>query len=284
MMGSACVTLALASRGLTNIAPIGSIHIHPPAFPTKFVWSALQSLAFGQLSSVAALTQATAAWLRANTRARRIDVIPNPILWPVPESDPGIEPSTVCKPDRKMLLAAGRLDPQKGFDLLIPAFAGLADKNPDWDLVILGEGAGRERLQAEISARGLESRVFLPGWAGNVAAWYARAQLYVMSSRFEGFPLTLAEAMAHGLPAISFDCDTGPRDIIRSGVDGFLIPPENVPALTEGLDRLMGDDGLRSTIASAAKQARDRFSMESVARMWENMFDEFLSPKVGQQA
>ena len=166
MMDTSCVTLALAARGLTGIVPVGSIHIHPPCQSTKAIWKRLQSVAYGQLSALLALTQESASWLAANTNAHRIEVIPNPIQWPLPASGPKIEPDTVCKPGRKVLLAAGRLVPQKGFDLLIDAFANLSERHPDWDLAIVGEGAERQRLESEISARGL-ARARLPprlGW------------------------------------------------------------------------------------------------------------------------
>ena len=114
-----------------------------------------------------------------------------------------------------MLLAAGRLAPQKGFDLLIDAFAGLSERAPGLGF---GDFRGRRGAPAlgiaEFQQDGLGQRVLLPGWAGNIPDWYGRAHLYAMSSRFEGFPNTLTEAMAHGLPAVSFDCDTGPKDII----------------------------------------------------------------------
>ena len=102
--------------------------------------------------------------------------------------------------------------------------------------------------------------------------WYERVDVYVMGSRFEGFPLTLAEALVHGLPAVSFDCDTGPRDIIRPEVDGLLVPPGNVDALTAALDQLMADASLRVQFATRAVEARQRFSMERIARMWEELF------------
>jgi glycosyltransferase involved in cell wall biosynthesis len=104
-----------------------------------------------------------------------------------------------------------------------------------------------------------------------------------MSSRFEGFPNTLAEAMAHGLPAVSFDCDTGPRDIIRHEVDGLLVPPGDLDALTEALARLMADDALRQQYAARAVEVRQRFSMERVAGMWETLFEELLSGRMPRQ-
>ncbi|MGP0040863.1 MAG: glycosyltransferase family 4 protein [Rhodomicrobium sp.] len=279
MIDDSCVTLALAARGLTNIVTAGSTRAHPPALPTKALRKRLHSVAYGQLSAVVAQTGVTAAWLGAHTWAQRIEVIPNPIQLPLPSSEPEIKPDAICVSGRKMLLAAGRLVPQKGFDLLVGAFTNLAHRRRDWDLVITGEGPERERLQSQIKANNLDCRIMLPGWAGNLADWYRRADLYVMSSRFEGFPNTLAEAMAHGVPAISFDCDTGPKDIIRHDCDGLLVPPEDVPALSAALDRLMGDEELRHRFGAAAQETRNRFSLETVAKMWEDLFYELLNQK-----
>ncbi len=281
VMDYPCVTLALAARGMTGLVATGSLHTHPPAVPANAIWRRIHSVAYGQLSAMVALTQETAAWLAANTKARRIEVIPNAVQCPLPDSCPRVEPDAICRPGRKLLLAAGRLAPEKGFDLLIGAFAGLSERHEDWDLAIVGEGAERQRLELEISARGLGPRIFLPGWAGNMADWYRRAELYAMSSRFEGFPCTLAEAMAHGLPAVSFDCDTGPRDIIRNGRDGFLAPKEDASALMAALDRLMGDADLRQRFGCAAKEVRDRFSLQRIAQMWEITFEELLEQHRG---
>ncbi len=277
MADNSCVTLALAVRGLTGTVPAGSIRSYPPRVPTKAIWKSVQSLAYGQLSALVAQTPETASWLAANTNARRIEVIPNPIQWPLPYGERNIEPGTVCEPERKVLLAAGRLGPEKRFDLLIDVFASLFERHPDWDLVIVGEGAERQQLELTISAKGLGHCVFLPGWAGNMSDWYERAQLYVMSSSFEGFPNTLAEAMAHGLPAVSFDCDVGPRHIIRDGRDGFLAPQDDGPALAAVLDRLMGDEDLRQRFGRAAYEIRDRYSLQRVAQMWEGMFKDLLA-------
>ena len=279
MMDAACVTLALAMQGLTGIVPVGSLHSHPPQQHTKAIWTRLQSFAYGQFPVILTLTPDTAAWVAANTKAKRIEVIPNPIQWPLPESEPRIEPGTLCKPERKLLLAAGRLSPEKGFDILIDVFASLSERHRDWDFAIVGEGAERQHLELAISARGLEQRVFLPGWAGNISDWYRRAELYVLSSRFEGFGNTLAEAMAHGLPAVSFDCDTGPRHIVRNGRDGFLTPKEDGPALAAALDRLMGDEDLRRRFGYAALETRGRFSLQRVAQMWESMFEGLLAQR-----
>ena len=123
-----------------------------------------------------------------------------------------------------------------------------------------------------MAVAGLAERVLLPGRAGNVGDWYAASSLYVMSSRFEGFPNTLAEAMACGLPAVSFDCDTGPRDIIRHEVDGLLVPAGDAAALEAALRRLMADPALRGRFAARASEVRERFSLASVSARWEQLF------------
>ena len=274
LMSTASVILALATRGLANVCAIGSERTHPPQFPLGAQWEALRRSTYGRLAAVVALTQESAEWLRQHTRAQRVRIIPNMALRPLAVQAPRLIPETVCVVDRHILLAVGRLDKVKGFDWLLQAFTALARKYYNWDLAVLGEGPERRALETQVQSSGLGGRVFLPGRAGNVGEWYERADLYVMSSRFEGFPNTLAEAMAHGLPAVSFDCDTGPRGIIRPEVDGLLVPPGNVDALTAALDRLMGDAALRAQFAARAVEARERFSMERIAGMWEELFAE----------
>jgi glycosyltransferase involved in cell wall biosynthesis len=191
----------------------------------------------------------------------------------LPIGEPALSPVRLVAPERKLLMAVGRLDVQKGFDVLLKTFVALAPRYPSWDLVILGEGPERAGLEQQVAAAGLQRRVWLPGRAGNVGDWYSRADLYVMSSRFEGFPNTLAEAMAHGCAAVSYDCDTGPREIIRHEYDGLLVTPVgDVPALSLALDRLMRDDVERERMAARAIEVRERFSMERILAKWDELF------------
>ncbi len=114
--------------------------------------------------------------------------------------------------------------------------------------------------------------------AGNVGDWYQRADLYVMSSRFEGFPNTLVESMAHECAAVSYDCDTGPRDIIRHGVDGLLVSPVgDVPALAEALHQLMQDDEVRQRMRQRAIEIRERYSLKAILTLWDKLFNEAVS-------
>jgi glycosyltransferase involved in cell wall biosynthesis len=173
-----------------------------------------------------------------------------------------------------VILAMGRLDPQKGFDMLLDAFGRIAGRHPTWDLAIAGDGAQRDALLSQARLLGVDHRTHLLGHVGNVQDWYERADLFVMSSRFEGFPNALLEAMACGCPAVSFDCDTGPRELIDNGVNGTLVPPEKGAAgLAVAIDRLIGDAELRHAFGLSAAQVRQRLALSRIARQWEQLFD-----------
>lgn len=273
MMDSSNVQLVMASTGLKNLIVIGSEHTHPPQMPLGVVWEALRRRFYGRLGAVVALTAESADWLSRNTRAGKVVVIPNTATYPLPVDSPRISPPVKVGKDR-LLLAVGRLSQEKGFSTLIAAFQGLVGDFPNWRLVILGEGSLHGELASQIEAAGLVNRVLLPGRVGNVGDWYVAADLYVLTSSFEGFSNTLAEAMAHGLPAVSFDCDTGPRHIIRHEIDGLLVPPGDGKALMAAMSRLMGDEVLRRQFSERATDARERFSMEKIVGMWEALFEE----------
>ena len=278
LMGAANILLAPAATGLRGIATVGSERTHPPQYPLGTAWETLRTHLYGRLTALTALTQESSAWLRRHTRARKIVVIPNAATFPLPEREPYLEPLDIPQ-GMRMLLAVGRLSEEKCFDLLIATFQRLAEEFPDWMLVILGEGPDRAALEQQVQSTGLVDRIRLPGRAGNVGRWYNAADLYVMSSRFEGFPNTLVEALAHGLPAVSFDCDTGPRDIVRHGVDGLLVPAGDTNALEGALHGMMADRSLRHRFAQRAVEARERFSIEKIAAMWEALFEELRGAK-----
>lgn len=265
------VAAVVASSGL-SVPVVVSERIYPPAMPLGGVLERLRRWAYSRADAVVVQTAQAREWLARSCPTAKGHVIANPVVFPLPQGKPVIAPSSVIDSQPQLVLAAGRLSVQKQFDQLIAAFEALAGRFPAWDLVILGEGPERESLERQCERLELKGRVHFPGRVGNLSDWYTRADVYVMSSRFEGFPNSLAEAMAHGLPAVSFDCDAGPRDIIRDGVDGYLVPPEeSAPGLTHAMESLMQDKSKRWQMAEAAVAVRGRFSMEHIGAAWDQV-------------
>jgi glycosyltransferase involved in cell wall biosynthesis len=197
----------------------------------------------------------------------RVECIPNGV--PLPH----LPPATL---DAKVLVAAGRLVHQKGFDLLLDAFRMVAGKHPDWQLWIFGGGARRDALAAQIERLGLAGRAHLKGTAARLDEQLAAASIYVLSSRFEGLPMVLLEAMSAGLPAVAFDCPTGPAQILTHGKSGLLVPEQDVSALAAGICELIEDPARRRAMGAAALADAARYSIDAVARRWEELFLELL--------
>jgi GalNAc-alpha-(1->4)-GalNAc-alpha-(1->3)-diNAcBac-PP-undecaprenol alpha-1,4-N-acetyl-D-galactosaminyltransferase len=200
-----------------------------------------------------------------------ISVIPNPVL--LPEHDKIIIPKTIGE---RSIIAVGRLERQKGFDLLLNAFAKIKDKHPGWKLTILGEGSLRSEIESLCNQLELTERVYLPGQVKNPYAYLAAADLFVMSSRHEGFPNALCEAMACGLPVISTDCPYGPREIIRDGIDGILVANEDVPALGSAMDYLMSCELEQKNLGIKAQEIIVRFGLDKIMEAWEKNLMEVI--------
>ncbi|MFG1709019.1 glycosyltransferase family 4 protein [Nonomuraea sp. M3C6] len=175
-----------------------------------------------------------------------------------------------------VLIAAGRLVPQKGFDLLIEAFAQVAPEHPDWRLRIFGTGPRKAQLSGLIEQYGLGEHVTLPGRTDRLEKELTDASVYALSSRFEGLPMVMIEAMTHALPVVAFDCPTGPRDVLTDGVDGVLVPPRDVHALAAALNRVIADRELRVRMGRAAAKTSRAYAPELVMPLWEDLFSELL--------
>ena len=271
------VMTLMASAGL-NRPIIAAEHSYPPAQPMTTPIAKLRLLTYPNASMVTVLTGEGRDWMHQHIPRARVEIIPNPVVFPLASSPPGIDPAALVRTERKLLLAAGRHDEGKQFSHLVRAFSIIAARLPDWDLIVLGDGPSRQPLQREVDSLGLADRVKLPGRVGNMGEWYERADLFALTSRFEGFPLVLAEAMAYGCPVVSYDCDTGPRDIVRDGIDGLLVAPSaGVNGLEKALTRLMSDEATRLAMGQRAKEAKERFSIERILEYWDAVFGKVIS-------
>jgi glycosyltransferase involved in cell wall biosynthesis len=168
----------------------------------------------------------------------------------------------------------GRLEPVKGFDLLLRAFAACRGQCPDWTLTILGEGRERQRLEALAEQLGVASYVRLPGTVGDPAPVLRRADLFVLSSRYEGFPNALLEAMALGLPVIATDCAAR---IVRDDVDGLLVRGDDATALATAMAALMADEPRRRRLGARAVEVVERFDIHQVMGSWETVIDHVVT-------
>jgi glycosyltransferase involved in cell wall biosynthesis len=177
----------------------------------------------------------------------------------------------------KVVLGAGRLTRQKGFDRLIVAFDEVARREPQWTLRICGEGPGRPKLQKRIDNRGLSERAQLVGAVKDLGNEMEQASIFVLSSRFEGFPLVLIEAMSKGMPVVAFDCYTGPSDIVEDGRVGFLIPNGDVPALAEAILELIGDEPKRRRFGAAAAELAMSYEISTIGPRWDRLLSELTA-------
>ena len=191
-------------------------------------------------------------------------VIPDPLSF---------EPASQSPLTVPQVIAVGRYAYQKGFDLLLQAWNRVEKACPEWQLTIHGMGE-RAPYQQQAAALGLDmSRCHLEDTTPDIQAAYCRSSLFVFSSRFEGFGMVLVEAMACGLPVVSFDCPCGPKDIVRDGEDGLLVKTGDVDELADALIRMMQSDELRRKMANSALENVKRYRLDVLAEKWRQLFD-----------
>jgi glycosyltransferase involved in cell wall biosynthesis len=264
---------AIITSKLTGIPVVVSERIYPPYSPVNIFYRIARKWLYPLANCVVVQTDKGNEWLRSNIPRAKSLIIPNPIQNPLSQTEPYTAiPSYMKK--RRILLAVGRLNHQKGFDLLIEAFSVLSKTFSEWDLVIIGEGEERTTLEEMVFNLALERRIKLIGRAGNLADWYSNADLFVMSSRYEGFPNTLLEAMSHGLASVSVDCISGPSDMIKHAENGLLVnQSEQADELVNALSLIMSDEGLRKKIGENARQINELYQIDLIASQWCDVLD-----------
>jgi len=202
-------------------------------------------------------------------KIKNIKVIPNPLSFYPPEE----EMSTLTN---KKVLAVGKQSFQKGYDRLLQSWKIVQETHPDWELDIYGTISEKEALPELAKALKVENSVNFHAPVKNIAAKYKEASMYVMSSRYEGFGMVLTEAMAYGVPCVSFNCPYGPSDIISHHQDGILVPNHDTAALANGMLSLMNDAQQRTRMGANARANVKRYLIEEIAQQWDNLFKSLL--------
>lgn len=259
------VLAALALRRRT-FPLIASERSDPRSRAREPVWSALRRWTYPTTDALVIPSEGFRSWAVDVAGAAPVFVVPN-ACWSA-SLDDDAPPDSEREP---VVLGMGRFDRPKGFDLLIDAFAQIAPRRPEWRLRLVGEGPEREALLRQASEAGLGGRFEILPWAADPNERFRTARIFVLPSRGEGFPNVLVEAMAAGLPAIAFDCQSGPADVVRPGHDGLLVETGDTFALAAALHRMIGDDAFRVACARRAREVRTRFSPDSVFAKWEDV-------------
>lgn len=255
----------VASFGLSTPVVV-SERTYPPNFRPGAAMEWLRTHLYPRASVVVMQTAHGREWLSSCIPAATGVVIPNPA------AAPSAGYSRTSSAGRYRILGVGRLDADKQFDKLIEAFSSLAIGHPDWELQIAGEGPESDSLHRLTRRLGLEGRVTLLGKCTDISGLFQTGDLFVSASRLEGFPNALMEAMAHGLPVIAVDCMTGPRDIIRNGIDGLLVPPgQGAAGLARAMDALMSSATMRGEFSRQAVTVCERFSLDKIIEQWDRV-------------
>lgn len=228
------------------------------------VWEWLRRRMYPRCCGWVVQTQSVARLARTLVDRRPVLVIPNPVTAPA---------AVIPPPEqrRPRIVGMGRLSPEKGFDVLVRAFAQLAPWYPDWTLQILGTGPQRQELERLADSLGVRDNVEWAGWVERPETVLLESSVFVLPSRYEGFPNALLEAMACGLSCVASDCESGPAEIIRNGRDGLLVPPDNVDALADSLRQLVADPARRAQLGRHAVNVTTRFGREAFFARWEEV-------------
>jgi glycosyltransferase involved in cell wall biosynthesis len=260
------LNLISARRTPRSVVRVAQDHMNLSAYPETIKREIARH--YGRFDAIVVLTRRNQAEYQELLPGTSVVRIPNAVHVD----------GKVSAQQAPIVVAAGRLVKQKGFDMLIPAFARAQEKHPDWRLRIYGGGPKKNALTTLIDDLGMKGKVRLMGRTEHLDEKLTEASVYALSSRFEGLPMVMIEAMGHGLAIAAFDCPTGPADVLTPGDDGLLVPADDVDGLAAALDRLMSDRDLRLRLGAAAKQTSRLYAAGSVMPLWEDLFTELTHP------
>jgi glycosyltransferase involved in cell wall biosynthesis len=249
-----------------NIRKIGCMHLSINAIPV--FWRFMARLFFSRLEMLVSLTQFDVERLKKLNS--KICVIPNSTSF---------HTEKYASLDDKVVLALGRFDDEKDFETMIQLFGLFCNERNDWILKIRGAGPLKEQLDNLVIEKKLTDNVFILPPTRDVEAEYLSSSIVLLTSKYEGLPMVLIEAQTFGIPVISFDCETGPAEIIQDGVSGYLIDPNKKEELVTKLIELTSNESIRKEMGKKAKLNSERFSENAIVDQWIKLFHSLTKNK-----
>ena len=257
----------------TGRKPIVAERTDPRHHRIGCLWGILRRLTYPNAGTIVVQTESVRQAVVPLAGRCPIVVIPNAVSEVTDSENHSPDGSLKLDARQDWICAVGRLSTEKGFDRLIAGFAGVAKDHPNWSLVIVGDGPSRRELELHITGFGLADRILLPGWIEQPWPSLSNAEVFVLPSRYEGFPNALLEAMARGKACIATDCQSGPAEIIRSGENGMLVDGGNSDELEaelgKALEVLLSSAGLRESLGQNARKVQAEFGVERHFRAWD---------------
>jgi len=258
------ISVLIATRGL-RLRTIVCERNRASEVAGGYVWETLRRKTYLWADRLIVQTEWSREWFHKNTGVRRISVIPNYVHWPILDSQPEVDLSFLS--NDQIILSVGRDSPQKGFERLLSIFSLVLKNNPAVKLVIVGPQSN-SKLSKMAEEMGIGQSVVLPGRVGNMSDVYSLSTVFALSSHFEGFPNVLLEAMSFGLPAVSFDIETGPSEIIEHDHNGFLVNNGDNEQFSLFLSALLNDEMLYKRHAGSAVNVKTKYNKDQVMKLW----------------
>lgn len=257
---------SLVVKKFTKVKVISWEHFnfyqHPAVGHRKYT----RRLAGKYADAIVTLTKADVSYYKDNINIRcPITYIHNPVM--------SLSEQHIYNSDSKIILSVGRLTSQKGFDMLVDVAKEIFKDDNEWKWIVLGEGEDRPILEEKIKQYNLQDRIILKGNVSNVNDYYKETGIFVLTSRYEGLPMTLLETKPFKLPAVSFDIKTGPNECILNDENGFLIEPFNIQDMSEKVKLLMNNRDLRQNFSDNALMDTDKFDLRSIMDKWNEVLE-----------
>lgn len=257
---------SLVVKVFTDVKVISWEHFNFHQHPTVNYRKYTRRLAGRFSDGIITLTKEDKGYYRENIKIKcPIECIPNPIM--------SISNKYFYKSSSKIILSVGRLTYQKGFDMLVDIANIVINKHKDWKWLILGEGEDRKLLEGKIKEYGLEGKLILIGNVSNVSEYYKEAGIFVLTSRYEGLPMTLLETKPYKLPIVSFNIKTGPKECMINNENGYLVPAFNKEEMANKIEKLMENEVLRKKFSNNALQDTNKFQLDNIIKKWSKLLD-----------